>query len=180
MTLPLLLAGPIVRRVGPDRVTLWLALSEESDVEAWVWAGPQESAGAGQVDSGDAAAAHRTPVRTRRFGAHLHLAVVTAVTDGTTLAPGTVHSYDVAVGGKGLRELGLLADSSGERDGIAAAAPARLALGYAQDHLPSFVTAAPTVEGLRLAHTSCRKPHGYGVDALPRSEEHTSELQSQT
>ncbi|MDQ3483843.1 MAG: hypothetical protein M3445_00255, partial [Actinomycetota bacterium] len=44
--------------------------------------------------------------------------------------------------------------------------PKPLALGYAPDVLPSFVTPAAKVEDLRIAHTSCRKSNGPATDAL--------------
>ena len=81
--------------------------------------------------------------------------------------PGSVHAYDIVVEGSGgLKALGLLEDSSGAGNGIHADAPERLALGYLTDRLPTFVTAAAGLADLRFAHTSCRKPHGSGPDAL--------------
>ncbi|MET3934830.1 hypothetical protein [Arthrobacter sp. OAP107] len=168
MELPLVLAGPIVRRVEPTRATFWIALSEQAVVEAWVWPGVQVSIGGGQVQSNDGFAAHSTATGTRTFGAHLHIATVTAdVTLGGALAPGSLFSYDITVAGHGgLKELGLLSDSTGPGGSIDAAAPPRLALGYLKDFLPSFVTASPTLADLKLVHSSCRKPHGGGPDAL--------------
>ncbi|MBA2680765.1 MAG: hypothetical protein H0U76_20515, partial [Ktedonobacteraceae bacterium] len=37
-TLPLILAGPIVRRVEPQLVTVWLALKEARDVTLYIYA----------------------------------------------------------------------------------------------------------------------------------------------
>jgi hypothetical protein len=168
MALPLVLAGPIVRRVDLTRATFWMALSEPADVEAWVWPGDQVSTGSGTVASGAPSVAHAAPVATRRLGDHLHVVAVTADATLGALNPGALFSYDVAVGGHGgLRELGLLEESSGAGAGVDGAAPARLPLGYLPDRLPGFVTPSPTVSGLRLVHASCRKPHGDGPDALP-------------
>ncbi|MBA2445758.1 MAG: hypothetical protein H0V49_10565 [Nocardioidaceae bacterium] len=167
MALPLLLAGPIVRRVDASSATFWLALSQSALLEAHVWAGDQISTGAGTVQSGDPEVAKSDPTQTRAWGDHLFTATVTADIAGVgSLAPGAIFAYDVTVDGAGLQELGLLVDGSGAGGGIDAAAPARLALGYLADHLPTFATPSGTIEGLRLAHTSCRKPHGPGPDAM--------------
>lgn len=168
MPLPFVLAGPIVRRVDSRSATFWMALSEEAVLEAWVWAGEQTSISGGLVASGDLHIAKSPLARTRRWGNNLHIVTLTAESVGMgALEPGAIHAYDITVAGHGgFRELGLLADASGASGNIDAAAPDRLALGYIQDMLPTFVTPARTVEGLRLAHTSCRKPHGDGPDAL--------------
>lgn len=167
MVLPLLLAGPVVRRVDATSVSVWLALSEAAAVKVSVWAGDQVSTGAGTVRSGAPVVAESLEWPTRQWGDHLFTATVTASTVGVGgLTAGSIFAYDVTVDGQGLRDLDLLRDTSGAGGGIDAAAPDRLALGYLTDHLPTFATPAPTVDGLRLAHTSCRKPHGLGSDAL--------------
>ncbi len=167
MALPFLLAGPIVRRVDSRSATFWMAFSEPATLEAWVFSGDQLSAGDGAVVSGDAFVAHSSATGTRAFGDHLHVATVTAAVTVGAFVPGSYYSYDISVlGHGGLKELGLLSDASGG-DGIDAAAPGRLALGYLPDRLPSFVTPPATLADLKLVHTSCRKPHGLGPDALP-------------
>ena len=168
MALPLVLAGPVVRRVDSRTATFWVALSESAVVEAWVWTGEQVSTGDAAVQSGDAHVAHAT-THTRQWGVNLHTVTVTAslVQGAPALNADSLYSYDITVSGHGgLKTLGLLEDSSGAGQGIDAAAPARLALGYIKDRLPTFVTAASTIPDLRLAHTSCRKPHGLGPDAM--------------
>lgn len=169
MALPLVLAGPVVRHVDARSATFWIALSAPGTVEAWVWSGEQISTSGGTVESGDAFVAHSQVTSTRAWGEHLHTATVTASTVGAgALNAGSLFAYDITVSGHGgLLELGLLDDASGEGGGVDAAAPARLALGYLPHRLPTFVTAAATIENLRLAHTSCRKPHGLGPDAMP-------------
>lgn len=167
MALPLVLAGPIVRKVDATSVTIWIALSEPGWVRVKVWDGDQMSTGPGTVQSGDAPVAEDVGTLARKWGEHLYTATATAHSSAMGgLTNGRLFSYDVIHEGVGLLGLGLLVDASGAADGIDAAAPPRLALGYATDRLPTFVTPAPLVPGLRLAHTSCRKPHGLGPDAL--------------
>src|SRR4051794_23371757 len=164
MSLPEVLAGPIVRRVVGTEVAVWLALREPATVELVVWAGPQRSSGPGAVESGTPPVARGT-ASTRRFGAQLHVAVV--VTDASAvIAPGAIHSYDVVVGGRGLRELGLLRDEAPSPEATADGRPLRLALGYELDRLPSFVTPAPTIDDLVLVQGSCRRTNAAGPDAM--------------
>jgi hypothetical protein len=155
--LPLVVAGPILRRVDESQVCVWVALSQPADVTVTVFSGRATSTGSGTADQPSVGQATRT---TRKLGANLHVVVVDVPVPG--LVPRQRYSYDVAVtaGGttKGLRDLGLLRTGSGT--------PAAVPLGYATDMLPGFVTAAADLEELRFAHTSCRKSNGPGPDAL--------------
>ena len=172
--LPLVLAGPIVRRVEDRAASVWVALSEAATVTVSLWSGLQTAGGtAGTVVSGDTPLATAT-APTRAFGQHLHVAVVTVTlpTPGAPLAPGTIHSYDLgfdgASGSSSLKAEGLLRDEEGSPRiaNVDATAPRHLALGYVTNQLPSFVTAPATLAALRVAHASCRKPTGPGFDAL--------------
>jgi hypothetical protein len=149
-------------------VSVWVALRAAATVELTVWPGLQRSSAPGTVESGVPHVA-RGSAQTRRFGAQLHVAVVTARADGTVVAPGAVHSYDLKIGTDGLRSLGLLRDEvEGNRlPGVAHPhAPLHLALGYELDRLPSFATPAPVVTDLCLANASCRRTNADGPDAL--------------
>src|SRR5215471_413842 len=169
--LPLVLAGPIVRRVDSRSCSLWIALRDASDtVTATIWRGIQTAGPAGgSVNSGDATVGTAT-VKTRRFGKHLHVALITIKIDSPapSLTPGTIYSYDIQVGSQGLKQLGLLANEDPltippeERPHR----PLGLALGYVEGRLPSFVTPPPLIEQTRFAHCSCRNTSGPGYDAL--------------
>ena len=182
MSLPLILAGPILRRVDGEVCSAWVALSRPATVGVTLWAGTQMSTGPGTVASGDAPLASGQ-VQTRRFGANLHIALVTVDLKGppaVALAPGSLHSYDITIDGTAsLRTEGLLKDEvAGTRlanvdtgtdagDGSAGFnAPLHLALGYDTDRLPSFVTPGATIESLRMAHASCRRSNAGGYDAM--------------
>jgi hypothetical protein len=164
MPLPQVLAGPIVRRVVGNEVAVWLALRDPAIVELVVWAGPQRSTGPGAVESGTPSVA-RGIALTERFGAQLHVAVVVAEASAI-IAPGAIHSYDVIVGGQGLRDLGFLRDEAPTTESAGNARPLRLALGYELDRLPSFVTPAPTISDLVLVQGSCRRTNAGGPDAM--------------
>ncbi len=159
--LPLILAGPIVRRVEPRSCSVWVALRDASgEVRLTVWRGLQTAgAVAGQVASGNAPVGTAV-VATRQFARKLHVALVTIslAPPQPPLEPGTIYAYDLQVGDKGLRQLKLL--------GGPEVAPG-LPLGYATDRLPSFVTPPARVEQTCFAHTSCRRSGAPDHDALP-------------
>jgi hypothetical protein len=150
--LPLVLAGPIVRRVEGRACSFWIALRDSMNVTAFVYLGEQ-LAGAGTPLASSTAA-------TRAFGDHLHIALVTVqLPEG--VIPGTLYSYDLALGSRTLQNEGLLTDKAPAGDD-----PGRLALGYVPNRLPSFVTPAAILPDLKIAHGSCRKTNGPGFDAL--------------
>ena len=120
ITLPPVLAGPIVRRVEPRLFTVWIALSEPAagtdSVEVKIWRGFQMSGpAAGAVVSGDPLVGSGS-APTRPFGKHLHIAcvVVKIVAPAPPLDHGTIYSYDVTIkrstGNQGLKSLGMLSD----------------------------------------------------------------------
>lgn len=151
--LPLILAGPIVRRVELTSASFWIATSKSASVRAQVY-----DLGGNAVKDATAA--------TRPFGDNMHVVVVTVPFDGP-LAPGQIYSYDIFVDGVGLKAAGLLEDKP-----ASGAFPGQLALGYVKDRLPSFVTPAFRLQDLRLAHASCRKTNGPGYDATGWLDDH--------
>lgn len=153
--LPLILAGPIVRRVELTSASFWLATSKKN---ATVTARVFDLAG---NPRGEASAV------TRAFGEKLHVIVVTVPFTPGALAPGQTYSYDILVDGTNLKAAGLLEDKP-----ASGAFPGQKALGYEKDRLPSFVTPAATLQELRLAHASCRKTNGPGHDAMGWLDDH--------
>src|SRR5690242_14426894 len=162
-TLPLILAGPMLRRVEPRAVTVWVALREARRVTLRVYA--RDAAG-GLIER---MAGSR---RTVRLGDHLHMAAVTAraEADEQPLAPGQLYEYDLfftdaAGAGDGADNAPHLATP-----GVLLAEPAAATdaerLVYPRQSLPGFVLPAETLRGVRVFHGSCRKPHGVGHDAL--------------
>lgn len=152
MALPVLLAGPIVRRVEPRLVAVWVATSQPRTVTLEVWPG-QEPAGT----TSDAAA--RGTRETLRIGAALHVAVVTADIEAprAALIPGTRYSYNITLStgdpddDADLEKLGLLIDTAQQP-----------ALGYAPGVLPSFATCPLSIEKLQVMHGSCNRLHADG------------------
>ncbi len=156
--LPLLLAGPILRRVEADLVSVWIATSRSCSV-ALLLHDAADVVAVGGAD--DPRARWESAVqRTLQVGANLH--VLTVVLDlrtpggnaargsGTTLEPNLVHSYDLRLfeerdptQAHSLLSLGLLA--------------APTPLGFDPDELPSFRTCPQELDQLVLVHGSCRQ-----------------------
>lgn len=204
--LPPILIGPILRRVEPRSVSVFVATSKAAFVHLSVYDGI--------VDADNPPAEHvGADARTTAFGACFHATVITATINGpAVLQPGHRYSYDLRIalaGGpaQSLKDLGLLSDSTipgyGTRvtdaeieaavqankkdlaEALRALRPALeqrhaevevCAIGYADGQLPSFVTCPATLTDLVLAHASCRKPHGSGNPALQHLDDLIDDL----
>ena len=172
---PLLLAGPIVRRVEPNLVAVWVALKEPRAVRLSIWPAPVDT-GTGNAVFGDAAPLLSGQANTLRVGDNLHIAVVTATTGGS-LFPGQLFAYNVAFGPPGsgafeakedLKSLGLLKDQPGAKP----TAPLKhRALGYAEGLLPAFATPAAELADLRFVHGSCRRTGANVPDMMVNLDE---------
>lgn len=150
--LPLILAGPIVRRAAPGAVTVWVALRAARTVTLRVFAW--------QGDGGLRACASGTRP-TVRLGDHLHVVAVTArpQPNQPALLPEQVYCYDLSFAGASLLGEGIHSfDPSPERR--------RQMLTYGDLPLPSFVLPPADLNHLRLVHGSCRNLNGEGPDAL--------------
>jgi len=143
---PLVLCGPIVRRVTRTSACVFLAAQEPFDGSLVVYdsTGPDRQA---LPQSG--ASRHSVAL-----GAKLHVCVLEAT--GMELEPGRIYGYDLDLdftpsGSRDLATLELL-------DGP-------LPLGYVVGELPSFVLPG-ALDRLKIAHGSCRKAHGCDHAAL--------------
>lgn len=179
-SLPLLLCGPMLRRVEPRSVSVWVALSQARTVRLDLWADLVD------VGVGPAVATPpRSPLAsasapTLRIGDNLHICLVTLTLDSASgalpLAPGTLCSYNVTFTGGAadadLRSLGLLQDSSvtgGGSDGSAAISPEPL--GYENGRLPNFAVIPVKLEDLHLVHCSCSSMGGEGDPLQPQVDD---------
>jgi hypothetical protein len=153
------LAGPILRRVEPGLVAVWVALARPAAVRLEVFVGQ------GRRQDLDAALPARPTAdgsfenRTLAVGAGLHVALaVFEPQPPTRLDWGLAYSYELVFddgnGTVDLDGLGLLNDQA------AIAGPeapfAHLALGYEAGVLPAFVMPPAEPKDLRVAHASCR------------------------
>jgi hypothetical protein len=162
MPLPPILAGPILRRVEPNLISVWIALSEAATIKLTLWDGPAAPSSANSLITGPDPA-----VQTIRLGDKFHLAVVTLKTvagSSQTLLPNRIYSYDLTLQTQSgrtenLHSLKLLTDDpiNGHP---------HLALGYETGLLPSFTLPPVELTDLRLVHGSCRRPSFDSPDGL--------------
>ncbi len=148
MTLPLVLAGPLLRRVEAGRVCVWLATSAAAAVRVVV----ARPGGGEQLGAGGATAA--------RLGERLYVHLAEVRPDAEEFPPDQLLAYDVVVdagdGEQRLADLGLVGGTD--------------TLAYAGFDLPTFFVRR-SVPALRLLHGSCRLLHGKGRDALVAADE---------
>lgn len=151
-SLPLILCGPIPRRVDAQIVSVWVALKEARKIKLHLYTGYQDGSKTLIPDfSSDFQ-------DTLKVGKHLHIAVVTLPTKGI-LRNKEVYSYDLHFykdvsdpEPSSLHHLGLL--------------KAPVLLGFKENQLPSIQFFPEKLKDFRLSHGSCRKPHGKGRDGL--------------
>lgn len=164
-----MLAGPILRRVEPNLVSVWLALKEASNVKLALW---ENQIKASNAEDSNIWFRSPEPVKTLRIGDSLHLVVVTLkLPSDKTLIPERLYSYDVEItplnqsAKQTFKSLGLLindppnADPDGDN-------VKHLALGYEPDLLPCVVLPPKELKNLKLVHGSCRNIDTSFPDAL--------------
>jgi hypothetical protein len=152
--LPLILAGPMLRRTESQAVTVWLALQKASMVNLKIYATEN---GQGEIISNLILAGSRPTVE---LGKYLHIVAVTAKPiNHSQLSPGQVYAYDLNFTCAPLQSLNsaLGFPAISEQHSIS----------YFPHQLPTFALPPIDLNHLRIVHGSCRKPHGGGRDALP-------------
>ncbi|MBW4630587.1 MAG: hypothetical protein KME30_01405 [Iphinoe sp. HA4291-MV1] len=141
--LPLVLAGPILRRTEPNAVTVWLALKESRTVTLEIFDTNQK-----RLFSGSR--------KTTQLGTSLYIVAVTAKASSNALLHGDNYLYNLYFGnGETLTQPGVLTPEGSIEDII-----------YFPYDLPSFALVPNHLNDVRIIHGSCRKPHGESLDAL--------------
>ena len=139
-TLPLVLAGPIVRKTTANSVSVWIALKSAASLELVIKSNPTLTT----IASGTA--------NTKAFGKNLHIALITV--SGLSLLPNKIYHYDINFpNSKTLSSQGILESAGGVSSIV-----------YGGHFLPSFILPSDDMSKLKILHCSCRKPHG-GVDS---------------
>ena len=154
-----ILCGPIVRRVAPDEVSVWIALNTAAKIELTVWNGTISFNSDGKIDETPVSSASQD---TTQIGKFLHITVVhLSLSDDKLLKWGQLYSYNLKFTtadneSKDLKSLNLLdnIDSVGTT------------LSYQVDQLPGFVLPAEIIENLKIIHGSCRNNDNFFEDAL--------------
>jgi hypothetical protein len=141
--LPLVLAGPILRRTEPNSVTVWVALKESCTVTLEILDTYKSLLFTGSR-------------KTIQLGVNLHVVAVTAKTTDTILLSGENYLYNLDFGNeKKLTQPGVITLEGLIRN-----------ITYPPYNLPSFALVPREINDLRIIHGSCRKPHGESLDAL--------------
>ena len=146
--LPLILAGPILRRTESDRVTVWLALKESRLLELEIY-DTQEGKGA-VLDK----ILLKGRSKTIALGQNLHIVAITArpITQ-EKLEPDRVYAYNIYSDSD---RYNLLDDIATDNYGLS----------YFSHQLPTFALPPSDLNHLKIVHGSCRKPSGGGRDML--------------
>jgi len=167
LALPLVLAGPILRRVESNLVSVWIALTRPANVTITLWEGRTKPGAAGEFFRSN------PPTPTMRMADNLHVTVALArIPAGSqkVFKPGVIYSYDLTIVAGGnthtLASLGLLKNIPTANGGPAGSERPHLALGYKEDFLPSFALPPEKLEDLRIVYGSCRRPANEHPDAM--------------
>jgi len=167
--LPLLLSGPILRKVEPDTVTVWVALKEERKVWLEVY---DDLAPSGSVPNlKKILEGNRKPIR---LGEHLFLVAVTANLVGgeAAMTAGKLFYYNLFFTDVNATSVSHT-DTNLKSDNVVYFylhyddEPEDMGDHTTHNHLPSFCLAPNDLNLLRIVHGSCRKVHAEGLDALP-------------
>jgi hypothetical protein len=172
VALPFVLAGPILRRVEPNLVSVWIALSRPASVTITLWEGRIKTGAPEHFLRSDPA------TRTLRISDRLHVTTaLLRIPDGSAklLKAGVVYSYDLAIAEASmthtLASLGLLRSAPSANGGPPELARPHIALGYNDDFLPSFSLPPAKLDDLRIVYGSCRRPASEHPDAMAMIDE---------
>ena len=180
--MPLLLAGPVLRRVTPTTQAAPAAPADPGSVSVWVATRPTVTQVTLVVfDQGSANP--NTPVATATaaptpLGDNLSVCLITASPlTGAAFAPSTYYAYAISVdpghpitdqlSGVEALQFALSCAGSITKPWFNTAALGFSPLAYAPDTLPSFSVPPQDLSKLQLVHASCRRAGNSNFDALP-------------
>lgn len=143
-TLPLVLAGPILRRVEKDSVSVWIALKESRELELIVYDSHQ------QVVMRNPGSPGGPKPTTVSLGKNLHILVITAKLPASGAVLKANETYQYAIVSNGVE---ITTDNN----------VTYWQQGYIR---PTFSLPPSALDDLRIVHGSCRKMHAPGEDAF--------------
>lgn len=158
-TLPVILAGPILRHVSTDSITVWLATRQDipSTTELRVY---DELV----VNNQPPANSNPTPVANTQtslakiqLGTKLYLYLLTCkVPSSTQLTKEKIYGYNIHFSGTDTLATYLSASGTNGMSKIT----------YPGFNRPTFALTPNKLEQTNIVHASCRKPHAAGRDAM--------------
>jgi hypothetical protein len=156
--LPMILAGPILRRTESQSVSVWIALQSAAEIHLQVL--PAEG---NTVDSSKPLL--QGTATTIALGTSLHIALITAQPrSDQRLEPGLLYAYDLKI------HPHQNTDHSAPialQDALRSALLPNVCVSYFNHGLPTFALPPQDLNDLRILHGSCRKLHDHDFDALP-------------
>ncbi len=172
--LPLLLCGPILRRVDKASVSVFVVLKDKWNVVLTLY--KYKFAG----NKFQQIAQTENPVSPKTLGLRFHPLVITLEVS-ELLEEEVIYGYNLTFSNpknpnekKDLKSLNLLGgsiDFSGEKNKENPTIIPFPSLSYATDAYPTFTLPPKDLQKLRLVHGSCRLPHNDRPDALPALDE---------
>ncbi len=156
-----ILSGPIVRRVAPTEVSIWVALKFPAKIELSVWKGMVSVDSAGEIDETPEGTTEQDTVQ---IGKELHMTVVRLVLGSDKLLEmGLLYSYNLKFTtadnqSRDFKSLGLLTVIDTDKG--------HTTLSYQVDQLPSFALPAKELGNLKIIHGSCRNNDNQFEDSL--------------
>jgi hypothetical protein len=164
LSTPVILSGPILRRVEPERVCIWIATSKPATVKAHIY----RLRDLKNNNSSNIAISVGT-TKTLRLGEMLHVALVIALPISANkierFPADEILAYDIEIFDDNcsrvtrLNDLGLLSDESS------------IAYNQLGIPLPAFLLARNDNASSSILHGSCRKLHVGGEDCLAAADE---------
>ncbi|MDB5012173.1 MAG: hypothetical protein JWQ25_375 [Daejeonella sp.] len=171
MSLPTLIAGPILRRVEPASVSVWLAFSKAQFVQLVLWDTVVEGSQSAIINT-DGFYAKSEVIPTVEFASNLHVLVLSIDTSLKKIKEDTAYCYNIYFGDKNTELSNDLATCGFLNPAVADANQLikPVALGYDVGRLPTLVVPGITLETFHSLHGSCRKIHGEGDEALRHAD----------
>lgn len=164
--LPLILCGPIVRRVEPDYFSVWIVTVKAVSAKLVIYSGNAFTSALGSpfIES--------QFFSSTKLGDFLFINLLHVSPGPTIFTPGALYSYNIVFDdGSDLGSLKLLEDFTDETTGHL-----HLALGYIVNKLPTIVMPPIDYKDLVIGHGSCRKAHGSDLDSLAGLDMYTETL----
>ncbi|MCW9064674.1 MAG: hypothetical protein OQJ78_00125, partial [Ignavibacteriaceae bacterium] len=167
--LPIILAGPILRRVEPRLLSIWMAFSEPQTVELNLWSEVIKTQKTSTLYVPEIPPDYTSSVSTVRIGTHLYISLILLEIEAPLLplVPNQIYSYNIRFKNQNtneqrdLKSVGLLADQTNP----VTSRFSNMAIGFKEGQFPSFSLCPNNLEDVVLVHGSCRKLQGNGHDS---------------